>query len=108
MVQEVTEHVLAIFGLFHGVEDVAVPELVDVLARRDRLFRIFYGQRQKPLVFDCHLIHVLARPALPFLGIHQLELDGIRSSAWIAAMTCSVDLAANCVFTFLTSVALNE
>src|SRR6266705_1690748 len=75
VMQEVAEHILAVLGVLHGVEDMAVPELVHVLARRDRFFGVLDGQRQKTPVRDLHLIDVFAGPALALFGVHQLEFD---------------------------------
>src|SRR6266700_4145671 len=69
VMQEVAEHILAVLGVLHGVEDMAVPELVHVLARRDRFFGVLDGQRQKTPVRDRHLIDVFAGPALALFGV---------------------------------------
>src|ERR1700730_9378489 len=75
MMQEVAKHALAIFRVFHRVQNVSVPELVDVLARRYGGFGMRYEKRQESLVGDRHLLDILSGPALTFIGIHQFELD---------------------------------
>src|SRR5258708_18819645 len=76
--QEVTEYALAILRVLRGVQNVTVPELVDVLAGGNRRLRMRHQQREESLVGDRHFFGVLARPALAFLDIHQLELNGIE------------------------------
>jgi len=78
VVQEVAEHVLAVLRVFLRVEDVAVPELVHVLGRRDGFLGELDQHGEEPLIGELHAVDVLARPTLTFFGIHQLELDRVE------------------------------
>jgi hypothetical protein len=69
MVLEVAKDPLAIAGVLHGVEDVVVPEGVDVFQGRYRHAREHFEQIQEAAVFDFHGVRALRRPALA--GLHM-------------------------------------
>lgn len=78
MVNEEPEDPLAVLGVLSRVEDVLVPELVDLRRADDGLSGVLGHEDQKPLVFDLHEVGLLARPALTLPFVHQLDLDGIE------------------------------
>jgi len=78
VVQEVTERDLAILGVLLRVEDVIVPERVNVLSRHDRKVRIDAVEVQKSLVPDLHLTRPLEGPSLALVRIHKLDHDGFQ------------------------------
>jgi len=78
VVQETTEYFIAVFGVFERVQDMPVPKFIHVLAWGQGYLGVSYQQSQETPVRQFHAVNILARPALAFLGIHQLELDRIE------------------------------
>ena len=76
MVQEAAKGRVAILGVLACVEDVGVPEAIDVAARREREMRVLRAQDQKALVGRFHLVGVFGGPAVAVLLATGFELDG--------------------------------
>jgi hypothetical protein len=76
--QEVAEGLFAVDGVFHRVEDVVVPEGVDVDQRRNHLVRVHPHQAQEAPVLFFDSIGFRAVPAFAGLDVHQLFLDRVK------------------------------
>ncbi len=75
VVQEVAEHGVAIGGVLHRVQDVVVPEGVDVDQRRGLLVGELLHQDQEAAVFEFHRVGACQRPALAGFLVHQFDFD---------------------------------
>ncbi len=80
MMQILPEYRLTVLGVLDRLQDVRVPELIDVLAEKN-VFGVILIFRQHgeigPIpLFDT--LRVLARPTLPQLGVHQSDLYGFE------------------------------
>jgi hypothetical protein len=75
VVQEVAEHGLAIGRVFHGVQDVVMPEGVDIHQRRGLLVREFFHQVQEAAVFEFDRVGAFQRPAFAGFLMHQFDFD---------------------------------
>jgi hypothetical protein len=58
VVQEITENLLAVGRILHRVEDMVVPENIDVEARRDLLIGEHFQEVQEAAVLDFHRAHL--------------------------------------------------
>ncbi len=75
VMQKMPKRRFAIGCVFAGVEDVHVPEAVDVLLWRERHFGVLRVQDQIALVGDFHLVRVVGGPAVAVLLATGFELD---------------------------------
>lgn len=73
MMEESTKDLLAILGIFLGVEDMLMPEFVDRPRRNDVPLRIEEIEKEEVFVLDFHFLCLLARPALAILRVTELE-----------------------------------
>lgn len=76
--QESAEDLSAVIGVLPGVEDVVMPEVVDLPRGNDRLFRMLHVEDEEAAVPPFHLFGLLARPALTLFWVHELELDWLE------------------------------
>lgn len=72
VVQEVAKYDLTVLGILLRIEDVVVPERVNVLGRHDRATRVQGVEVQEPLVPDLRLTHLLEGPSLALDRIWRL------------------------------------
>lgn len=75
MVNEFAEDAFAVIGVGLGVQDVLVPEGVDVLRRNDAPVPIDEHHAQEAAVAGFRVVDVFLLPARPFIGVHELKLD---------------------------------
>lgn len=79
VVKKEAEAVGTVGLVLHGVEDVRVPELVDLSRRHDRLHplvgHVFEVERKKPLVLDLDPVGIGDGPPWPILVVDEFELD---------------------------------
>ena len=61
--QEVAEHLFAVRRIFQGVEDVVMPEGIDVHQRRRFFLRKLFHQDQETPVFEFHRIGLFQAPS---------------------------------------------
>jgi len=78
VVEEVSENLITIFGIFSRVEDVLMPELVDGLRRNDLPLRVLVVQVEKLSVAYFHLAHLFEGPALTVFVVQKLHFDGAQ------------------------------
>ncbi len=75
-----TEHSLAVFGVFHRVQNMRMPEFIHIRAHDDifRISRVFHEHSQIVPVSALDALGVLASPSFSKLGIHDPELDRLE------------------------------
>jgi hypothetical protein len=80
MVQVAAKYSLAVFRIFHRVQDMGMPEFIHLFAYDDvfQVFRMFHQHGQIVPVRALDALGVLARPAFSQFGIHHPELDRLK------------------------------
>ena len=85
MVQEVAEYCLAVGGILHRIENVVVPEHIDIEQRRDLLIRVFLLRYRNRRYSNSTASAYASDQPSPDSACMSFTLIGSRSSAAIGA-----------------------